>query len=341
MLKLSEVLKTIESEEEVQHKSAKVPAWIKTSVALLLSVLILAYFFQGLDWDAFWQAGKSANIGLAVLGILLPQLVFWLTSTFMMQRMLVWYHGPFPFWSYLWVKGMTYALSIVSPTVTAAADVLYRQRRSGASWSKILGITLLQWSVGKWGFVFVVIPTLIYFELSPYSNSATVDTSIAWFILLGPGLFVFTFSWLIFVLNKNVLGLRELFKRGGEFWQPFLMSEAKQWFEQWLVFIPSVIATLFGLYFVSLSFGITIPIPYYLSTASIALLIMTLPIGLAGLGTTTAAWMLFYSGYGEKEAILAMTLFFPLARSLIRVGMGLVSLPFAFKELEKVLNIRA
>jgi uncharacterized membrane protein YbhN (UPF0104 family) len=338
MSKLSQVVETLKAEGQSKAGNKKIPAWLKTGFTLLLSFLILAYFFQGVDWQKLIAASQSANLFMAVLGILLPQLVFWFSSTYLGQRMMVWYHGPFPFWPYFWVKGLTYMLSIISPGVTATADVLYKQKRSQARWSKMMGITVLLWSVGKWGFVLVLIPTLLYFELSPYSKSSNVETWPAWFIILGPGLGIFAFTWIIFVMKKNIFGLRAFFIKRGGFWEPFLMSTAKHWFEQWLIFIPSVIATLIGLYYVSLAFNVVIPLPYYIATAAIALFIMTLPIGLAGLGTTTAAWMVFYSAYGEKEAILAMTLFFPLARSLVRVGMGVVSIPFGFKELSAVLN---
>jgi hypothetical protein len=69
---ISGLINSIQSENESANKRIRIPSGIKTFIGILLSFAILAYYFQGLDWQGLKQASISANLPLAVAGILFP-----------------------------------------------------------------------------------------------------------------------------------------------------------------------------------------------------------------------------------------------------------------------------
>jgi len=72
---------------------------------VVISLGILYYYFHDEDWNKIWEACKYANLALALLAIVIPQLIFWFFEALIYDRHLEWFHAPFPFWRFFWVRG--------------------------------------------------------------------------------------------------------------------------------------------------------------------------------------------------------------------------------------------
>jgi hypothetical protein len=81
------------------------------------------------------------------------------------------------------------------------------------------------------------------------------------------------------------------------------------------------------------AFHVQAPFWEFMAVAPLLFLIIDMPFALAGFGTTTMAWKLFFPDYGNPDAVMALTLFFPLVRGLTRALIGLVCLRPALRDL--------
>ncbi len=97
--------------------------------------------------------------------------------------------------------------------------------------------------------------------------------------------------------------------------------------------MPAFIAVFIGYYAVARAFGIEMPFIKFMVLIPYVLVISNLPVAFGGYGTTTFAWVVFFSDYATEEQIATITLFIPTARVVIRAVIGMLCLPFALKDL--------
>jgi hypothetical protein len=86
-------------------------------------------------------------------------------------------------------------------------------------------------------------------------------------------------------------------------------------------------------YYAAHAFGIRIPFLQMLTFLPVVFMIAALPVTVAHLGTTQAAWMLFFGDYAPAPRLLAFSLAAHLAFSASRALIGLAWLPWAIVDL--------
>jgi len=80
-------------------------------------------------------------------------------------------------------------------------------------------------------------------------------------------------------------------------------------------------------------FGIEIPLPRLLVFLPVVFLVAALPITVAHLGTSQAAWIFFFSSYASEADLLAYSLASHLTFMLANGTFGLLFLPKAYSDL--------
>ncbi len=319
--------------------AARIPGWIKRVVPVVVSALILYYYFRDQDWAGLWASVKGAHLVLGVLSLAAPQLLFWFFDVLIVERHLTWFHGPFSWRDYLWARGAIYILQLANTAVGGIGGVLlYIKRKSCITWKKLMGILLFRFGLTLWGIGIFMIPATL--AIHHYGLADKVRLNLwAWWALLIFGVVYLVQSWVTWHHDKH-FGLSKLVVRDkdSEFWTAFRTASRRQWFLTWAMALPPFFLMLAGFYFTALAFGIEIPLVEFMVLSPLFLLIMDLPIAFAGFGTATMAWMVFFGDYGSEEAIAAVTLFIPFVRGASRSMIGLVSLSPAIKELDKLLS---
>jgi len=312
------------------------PAWLKQLAPVLGSALILYYYFHGQDWGKLRAAALQSNLWLAALAVLAPQLVYWWFMTATQKYHINWFHGPFPFREYFWVSGMVYILMFVNTALGGGGLLLYTQRKAGISWRKFAGILLFRLGLMLWGFAVILIPGTIAMHYLGLAQRAGKAIYVWWGFLIFGVLYLIN-GWMTWHHGRHA-GLSRLVvrDRNSEFWTAFRVATKKQWFATWGLTIPPYLFTVLGLYFVAFAFDIRVPFVTFMTVGALMLLVMDLPIALGGFGSATLAWMLFFKDYGEPDAVKAMTLFFPFARSAARGLIGLVSLRPGLREINSL-----
>jgi hypothetical protein len=96
---------------------------------------------------------------------------------------------------------------------------------------------------------------------------------------------------------------------------------------------PMFLVSLLLSFFAVKTFGIQIPLAQMMAFLPIVFMLAALPITVAHLGTTQAAWIFFFNAYAAEEKLLAYSLASHLAFMLTRGMLGLVFLPRACKDL--------
>ena len=201
-------------------RQPRIPGWVKKTVPVIVSALILYYYFRDMEWVKFMEACYRADLWPAVFAIVIPQLIFWFLGSLVVERCMNWFHGPFPFWGYFWVRGVAYILMFVNTALGGGGLLLYQQRRGRISWRKLMGILLFRSGVGMgWGMMFVLIPITFAMQYYGFHEKAKINMYIWWGILIFPGLLFFISTWNHWFHNRDILGIgkiivRDRFQRG-------------------------------------------------------------------------------------------------------------------------------
>jgi len=323
--------------EGVSSTKRSIPGWVKRVVPMLVSALILCYYFYDQDWIALKDAAGRANIPLAVAAVLIPQLIYWFFEVLIAERHFRWYHEPFPWRDYIWARGAMYLLMLVNNSLAGGGILVYLKRKTVISWKKMLGIILFRVGLTMWGIGLVLIPATIMMHRYGLFEKAKLNVYVWWGVLIF-GVVWMTEAWIVWHHGRN-FGLSKIVvrDRNSEFWTAFSKSTPRQWLYTFFMGLAPLFILLWGFWFLALAFGVKLPLLHYLVVSPIAMLIVEIPIAFAGFGTTTIAWMFFFGEYGDREAIVSISLFLPFLRAMVRACIGLVCLKPALKDLNTLI----
>src|SRR5499426_4353606 len=103
-------------------------AWAR-GVPVALTVAIFLIIFWRIPFGTFWQALSRAQL-LPFLGLMGSfSLCFFLLDTFVLSRLIRWFHGPLPYRELLPVRAVTSLVSILNTQLAQGALALYIHRR--------------------------------------------------------------------------------------------------------------------------------------------------------------------------------------------------------------------
>lgn len=325
-------------EEAIPQTVGAKQLWFKRTVPLIVSAGIIYYYFHEQNWDELLIAVRSAHLPFALLSVFVPQLVFWFFETLITERHIRWFHGDFSFRNYFWVRGGLYILMFLNNVIGAGGIILYLKRKTAMSWKKLWGIMLFRFGLTMWGINIVMVPATIGVHHFGLADKVELNMFLWWALLIG-GLIWFVQAWGWWHYGSFPRVSRLIVKdRESEFWTAFRLADRQKWLLTWAMVLPPFYLMLIGVWFLAWSFGIHIPFVEYLVLSPIFFFIMDLPIAFAGFGTATLAWNMFFSDYGDSQAVCALTLFLPFARATCRLLIGFISLRPALRDVTSLLN---
>ncbi len=121
--------------------------------------------------------------------------------------------------------------------------------------------------------------------------------------------------------------------RDWQLFQTFRRAEAIRYVEVVLLRAPMFVVSLCAHYYGAHAFGIHIPFGQMLTFLPVIFMAAALPVTVAHLGTTQAAWIFFFGAYASAPRLLAFSLVAHLTFSFTRAALGLLWLPVAYSEL--------
>ena len=286
-----------------------------------LTVVIFLIIFWRIPFNEFVLAISKARLApfLALMGCF--SICFFLMDTFVLSKMIRWFHGPLDFRTLLPVRAVTYVVSIINTQLAQVALALYFHRRFQTPLAEITSTVAM----------------LILLEVTNLISFATIGVAafpggaplVLIILPLGLGCF-----W-IFITQVARGGLGVIGEKIGS--HTLLKTFRAVRFRQGLLVLAlkgSVfLLSLFVHKYALTLFGMDIPLLRLLTFLPLVFMIGALPVTVAHLGTSQAAWIFFFKDYAPEADLLAYSLVSHLTFMLANGTIGLLFMPKAYADL--------
>jgi hypothetical protein len=295
-------------------------AWAR-GVPVVLTVAIFCLIFWRIPFGAFWQALSRAQLlpFLALMGSF--SLCFFLLDTFVLSQLIRWFHGLLPYRDLLPVRAVTYLVSIINTQLAQGALALYMHRRFRTPLGEITSTVAFMILLETTNLIlFATVGFIAFPGGTPLSLLALpLALVLVWLLLMG--------------LARGKLGVLGQRLRGSALLSTFRRARLRHGAIilglKGAVFCLALLVHSQALAF----FGIEIPLARLVAFLPVVFLMGALPITVAHLGTSQAAWIFFFSPYAPAADLLAYSLVSHLTFMLANGTFGVIFLPKAYSDL--------
>lgn len=312
-------------------------------VPAAVTAAIFYLIFRHVSFRRFADAVGAADYRLFLAFMIPNALIYFAWDTLVLAVVMRWFHGPIRYRDLLPVRAVAYVVTLVNPDLAEGATALYLTRQSGAPFWQIAGtVVFLSW-----------------LELTHLSAWATIGMLVFPSRLPGDLFLVplgFVAFWTLFLLYARrdwspwrpavqAVARRLGLKRRGPvrdwpIFHTFRQANLKQYGLVILLKAPMFFFSLLIFYWSTRAFGFHIPLLTLLAFLPIVFMLSALPVTVAHLGTTQAAWIFFFHSYAPASKLLAFSLAAHLTFVLARAGFGLLFVPRAYGQLSDLLEPR-
>jgi hypothetical protein len=292
--------------------------WIGRLWPLATTAVIFAVIFSRIPFSRLSEALSRAEL-LPFLALMAAfSLAFFTIDTLVLTLAIRWFHGPLPYRDLLPVRASTYLVSLVNTQLAQGALALYLHRRFRTPLGAITGtvLVLILLEVTQL-IVFATVGMLAFPGTAPASllgvpaALAVLWAALALFVRRPAGGEVATWAvagTLRVATPKQLLALLALKS------STFLLA----------LLVHGLALSLFDIH---------IPWSRLLASLPIVFMVAALPITVAHLGTSQAAWIFFFHDYASEASLLAYSLAAHLTFMLANGTLGLLFLPKAYVDL--------
>jgi Lysylphosphatidylglycerol synthase TM region len=256
---------------------------------------------------------------LALMGSF--SLCFFLMDTFVLSKLIRWFHGPLPYRELLPVRAVTYLVSIINTQLAQGALALYMHRRFRTPLAQITSTVVLMILLETTNLIlFATVGFMAFPGGTPLSLLALpLALVVVWLLLIS--------------LARGKLGVLGQRLSHSELLSTFRHARLRHCAVvlglKGAVFLLALLVHSQALAF----FGIEIPLARLVAFLPVVFLMGALPITVAHLGTSQAAWIFFFSAYAPAADLLAYSLVSHLTFMLANGTFGVLFLPKAYSDL--------
>jgi uncharacterized membrane protein YbhN (UPF0104 family) len=297
----------------------------------LLTVGIFVVLFQRVPLGEVIASLQQVRLP-AYLALMVPySLLYCGLDAFVLTRVLNWFHTRVPYTRVLPVRAAAYILALLNPSLGHGAVAVALHRREGLPWLEVAGSLLFLT-------VLEVCQLALYaalgiFGFYPHLTAAFVPV----YAVLGGGLGV-----AILCIRQDIDPLAQVLTAIGR-WRTgnaayrmpsrlphlgllrtFRRARLRHYGLTLLYKAPNFLLAVVVHYLALQLFGVSVPFVRLLGLLPIVFLVASLPVTVAHLGTSQAAWLYFFSAYGNDSQLLAYSLVahvtFMVLNGLIGVG---------------------
>jgi hypothetical protein len=273
------------------------------------------------------------------LALMLPYSLFYcLVDTFVLTQVIRWFHQPVPYRRLLPIRASSYILSLLLSGLGQGGLAWFVHRREGIPFLALAGTMMF---LG----VMEVVQLALYASIGivafyPHLVSAFAPLYLILIAVLGLGLYLIHGG--VGPLQKLLLCLPAAAKARLTQWflqrDVGLFNTFRQVRVRYVVltllykapnFLVAVIVQQAALQL----FGVEVPVARLFTMLPIVFLAASVPGTVAHLGTSQAAWLYVFAGYGTEVQILAYSLVAHVTFMVLNGLLGLAFMPFAIKDL--------
>ena len=309
--------------------------WIRF-VPWLLTVVIFAILFTRIPLGKVLEALQQVRLLPYLALMVLLSVLYCLIDSFVLTQVVNWFHRRVSYRRILPVRASSYILSLLNPGLGQGAAAFYIHRREHLPFWAVAGTML-----------FVVVMEFcqlaLYagigiFGFHPHLALAFTPVYLVCGTALGLGL--------VIVHKGGEPVQRTLTRLGRRLWRnptyeahvdfqqiPLVrtlkLARPRHYALTLLYKAPPFFLAVVVHHFALRLFGLHVPLIQLFTFLPIVFLVASLPVTVAHLGTSQAAWLYFFSAYGSEASILAYSLLSHLTFMVLNALFGLAFLPLA------------
>jgi len=282
-------------------------------VSVLLTAAIFTLILRRVPFGALGAALRDADYRV-FLALMIPNALFYFAwDTLVLSVVIRWFHGGVPYARLLPVRAASYVVGFFNTNLGRGAMAAYLSRQLHAPFLE-LGSTVL----------FLVLTEytqlVIWAMLGLLGLRAEVSRSLL-VVAAAVAVFWLVVRWL-------------LAPRAWSISRTFRLATPVRYAKIVLLRAPLFFVSLCLHYYAAHTFGIQIPFPQMLTFLPVIFMLAALPVTVAHLGTTQAAWIFFFGQSAPVPRLLAFSLAAHLVFSFTRAMLGVAWLPAAYVELQ-------
>ena len=281
-------------------------------IAILATAAIFALILRRVPFSAAAAALHDADLRW-FLALMIPNAVFFfLWDTLVLTVAVRWFHGGVPYRELLPVRAVSYVVGFFNTNLGRGALAAYLSRRLHAPFlelgSTVLFLVLTEYTqLVLWAMLGLL---GLRGEVSRSLLAVAAGVVVLW-------LFV---RWLLAPRDWSIS-------------RAFRLATPARYATIVLLRAPMFLVSLVLHYHAAHAFGFHIPFGQMLTFLPVIFMIAALPITVARLGSTQAAWIFFFSQYAPTPRLLAFSLAAHLVFALTRAVLGVLWLPTAYVNL--------
>ena len=299
---------------------------LKRVMPALVTIAVLALIARRVPIDRLITSLRDANY-VAFLAVMIPNTtIYFLWDTLILKTVVGWFHGDVPFRELLPVRAASYVVAFFNTNAGRGTLAAYLWRRLDVPFLELGGTV-----------IFLVLTEyaqlVLWAMLGVFGFRAEITNGL---VSIAAGVAA---SWLaVFAYTRlhvtPVRALRWLFApREWILLRTFRRASAVRYGQVVLLRAPMFLVSLAAHYYGAHAFGIYVPFGQMLTFLPVIFMAAALPITVAHLGTTQAAWLLFFGQFAPAPRLLAFSLVAHLTFAATRALLGLAWLPVAYGEL--------
>ena len=292
--------------------AARRPAIVRPIFSVLLTATIFALILRRVPLAALGAALRDADRG-RFLALMIPNTLFYFAwDTLVLTLVVRWFHGAVRYSELLPVRAASYVVGFFNTNLGRGALAAYLSRRLRAPFLE-LGSTVLFLVLTEYTQL-VLWAMLGLLAVGPDVSRSLIGVAAAVAVL-----------WLV------VRWL--LAPRSWSISRTFRLATPARCCTIVLLRAPMFFVSLVLHYHAAHAFGIYIPFGQMLTFLPVIFMVAALPVTVAHLGGTQAAWIFFFSLYAPAPRLLAFSLAAHLVFTLTRAVCGVLWLPAAYADL--------
>jgi hypothetical protein len=286
---------------------------LRPAATVLLTAAIFALILRRVPFPALAAALRDADYGRFLL-LMIPKALFYFAwDTLVLAVVVGWFHGAVPYRRLLPVRAASYVVGFFNTNLGRGAMAAYLSRQLHAPFLE-LGSTV----------IFLVLTEytqlVVWAMLGLLGLRAEVSRSLL-VVAAGVAAFWLVVRWLLAPRDWSIS-------------RTFRLATPMRYAQIVLLRAPMFFVSLCLHYYAAQAFGIRIPFFTMLTFLPVIFMLAALPVTIAHLGTTQAAWIFFFSQYAPAPRLLAFSLAAHLVFSFTRALLGVAWLPAAYFELQ-------
>jgi Lysylphosphatidylglycerol synthase TM region len=306
-------------------------AAIRRALPIALTVALLALIGRRIPMGRLVSALQDANYP-AFLAVMIPNtVIYFCWDTLILRTVLRWFHGDVPYRDLLPVRAASYVVGFFNTNAGRGALAAYLWRRLDAPFLELSGTVMFLVLTEYTQLVLWAMLGVFGFRTDVTAGLLAIAAGVAacWLIFFGYTRLRITpvraLHWLFAPREWLVL-------------RTFRRATAVRYAQVVLLRAPMFLVSLGAHYYGAHAFGIDIPFAQMLTFLPVIFMVAALPVTVAHLGTTQAAWLLFFGRFASAPRLLAFSLVAHLTFAATRALLGLAWLPVAYTELAPALS---